>query len=188
MRITALIAVMAFALVGCPDVEDVPPPDDPAEAPVEPAELATPDWFQVDHDAQTVDIHMVAGTTSQNNYWNFRGYFGGQGEIVVPEGYEVTLTLVNEDPNMAHSAGIGELRATWPGSFSTPIEPVFAGAVTPNPTSMTESTMPGESDTITFVADRAGEYALVCYVVGHAAAGMWMPFTVSADGDAGVRN
>jgi FtsP/CotA-like multicopper oxidase with cupredoxin domain len=183
MRINALIAVFALGIVAC-EVEEAPPPEDrPAEAP---AALATPEWFQVDHDAQTVDIQMVAGSTSQNNYWNFQGFYGGRGGITVPEGYTVTLTLENRDPNMGHSAGVGELRDSWPGSFSTPIEPVFEGAVTPNPTSMTESTMPGESDTITFVADQAGDFALICYVVGHASAGMWMPFTVSAEGEAGV--
>jgi len=184
MRINALIAIFAVGLMACEAAD--PPADRPAETDAAPAGLTTPDWFEVDHDANTVDIHLVAGSTGDNNYWNFQGYYGGRGGITVPEGYTVTITLENRDPNMAHSVGVGERQASWPGSFPTPVTPVFEGAVTENPTSMTESTMPGESESITFVAERAGDYALICYVVGHASAGMWMPFTVSADEEAGV--
>ena len=45
---------------------------------------------------------------------------------------------------------------------------------------MTDSTMNGETETITFTAGAAGEYALVCYVPGHATAGMWINFNVEA--------
>lgn len=185
MRIKALTAVLAFGLIACGDAAEAPA-DRPAQPDAAPAALTTPDWFQVDHDANTVEIHLVAGATNENNYWNYQGFYGGRGGITVPEGYTVTITLENRDPNMGHSVGVGERRASWPGSFPEPITPVFEGALTENPTSMTESTMPGESETITFVADQSGDFALVCYVVGHASAGMWMPFTVSTDGEAGV--
>jgi len=188
MRLKILSTALLFAIAACGDAEpaDQPAPGAPgAEQPAAVGELTTPDWFQVDNDAQTVTIELVAGTTSANNYWNFHGLFGGRGGITVPEGYTVTLTLRNQDPNMGHSVGVGERMATWPNSF-TQVTPIFEGAVTSNPTSMTESTLPGESETITFVADRAGDFALICYVVGHAASGMWLPFTVSADGTAGV--
>jgi FtsP/CotA-like multicopper oxidase with cupredoxin domain len=187
MRIKALTAALflGLGLTACADPDAPPPVDDPDVA-VEPAALQTPAWFVVDHDAQTVEMDIIAGTTSANNYWNFHGLYGGAGEIVVPEGYEITLTLINQDPNMGHSAGVGEVMATWPNNF-TEVVPVFEGAVTSNPTSMTESTLPGEEESITFVADRSGDFALICYVIGHAASGMWMPFTVSAEGEAGVR-
>ncbi len=188
MRIKTLTfaLIAGIGLTACGDPEPAPDVDAPAEEPAEPAALETPGWFMVDHDAETVEIELVAGTTSANNYWNFHGIYGGAGEVVVPEGYEITITLTNEDPNMGHSAGVGEIQATWPNNFSE-VVPIFDGAVTSNPTSMTESTMPGESETITFTVDQAGEFALICYVTGHAASGMWMPFTVSAEGDAGVR-
>ncbi|TVR64764.1 MAG: hypothetical protein EA422_05825 [Gemmatimonadales bacterium] len=194
MRIKTLSVALfvGLGLVACGDA-DAPPADAPADAPVAeeptaaPGELHTPDWFVVDHDAGTVQIDLIAGTSSANNYWNFHGLHGGAGEIVVPEGYEVSLTLINQDPNMGHSVGVGEIQSPWPNSFSQ-VTPLFEGAVTSNPTSMTESTLPGEQETITFVADQSGEFALICYVVGHAASGMWMPFTVSAEGEAGFRS
>jgi FtsP/CotA-like multicopper oxidase with cupredoxin domain len=185
MRLKVLSTALLFVIAACGDAEPADQPAPGAEQPAAVGELTTPDWFQVDNNAQTVTIELVAGTTSANNYWNFHGVFGGRGGITVPEGYTVTLTLRNQDPNMGHSVGVGERMATWPNSF-TQVTPIFEGAVTSNPTSMTESTLPGESETITFVANRAGDFALVCYVVGHAASGMWLPFTVSADGTAGV--
>jgi len=65
-------------------------------------------------------------------------------------------------------------------------QPVFEGAMTENPTDMASATMPGESESITFVADAAGEYTMVCYTPAHAATGMWIFFTVSAEGEAGL--
>jgi uncharacterized cupredoxin-like copper-binding protein len=52
---------------------------------------------------------------------------------------------------------------------------------------MIDATTPGEEETIQFVAERAGQYALVCFIPGHAAVGMWTYFNVSADGTAGVQ-
>jgi uncharacterized cupredoxin-like copper-binding protein len=52
---------------------------------------------------------------------------------------------------------------------------------------MMDATMPGQEDSITFVADTAGEYGMVCYIPGHAATGMYIYFNVSAEGEAGVQ-
>ena len=105
--------------------------------------------------------------------------------ITVPEGYTVNVSFVNEDPNMAHSFGV-EAQVGGYGPAPQP-NPAFAGAVSPNPTSMVEGTMPGESVDVSFTADTAGEYSIVCYIPGHAATGMWIRFNVSADGSAGVQ-
>ena len=40
--------------------------------------------------------------------------------------------------------------------------------------------------TLTFAADAAGDYAMVCYVAGHAVAGMHIPFYVTEDGTPGA--
>lgn len=190
MRITALSTLLLFGLVACgeqPAERDAAPADQADQPEAQAAGLSTPDWFQVDHDAQTVTMDITAGSTSANNHWNFNGYHGGAGEIVVPEGYEVTINLSNEDPAMAHSIGVDSRTSGFPANFTDP-QPVFEGGISENPTSLTEATMPGESETVTFTAEEAGEYSLVCYVPGHAVVGMYVLFNVSADGEAGVRD
>ena len=165
----------------------------PAEEATEPAggagaasdELQMPDWYQYDEAANTVTLDIIAGETSDLNYWNYNGYGNGDVTIVVPTGAEVTMNFTNQDPNLAHSVGIASFSSNPPASLDP--EPVFDGAISSNPTDMTQSTQTGESETITFTADQAGEYSLACYVPGHAVSGMWIGFTVSDDGEAGVR-
>ena len=154
--------------------------DTPVDTP-----LDTPEWMTVDAAAKTVTMDVVVGMTGANNNWNFNGLSNGEATIVVPEGYTVTLNFVNKDPAMAHSVGVSTKEAVWPPMFTT-VTPAFEGALSKNPTDMATSTMPNESETLTFVADKAGEYAMVCYLPAHATTGMWIGFTVSADGEVGV--
>jgi sulfocyanin len=145
-------------------------------------EMTMPSWYQQDGNAVSLDI--VAGQTPTGNYWNFNGAQNGAMTVVVPVGAEVTINFQNDDPNMAHSIGVSGDFDTAPAMVDP--TPVFAGAISSNPTSMTEATMPGQSETVTFTASEAGEYTLVCYIPGHAVSGMWIRFVVSADGEAGV--
>lgn len=185
MRIKAFAAMFIFALVvACEPGEEAPPPEETAP-PEAPAELAVPAWMEIDEATESVSIQLTAGASPANNYWNFQGNFGGSGEIVVPEGYTVEVTLDNQDPAMAHSLVVGELMPSYPNQFQE-VNPVFDGAATQNPRSLTEATLPGEQETISFTADQAGEYAFICYTTGHAASGMWVPFTVSAEGEVGA--
>ena len=146
--------------------------------------LSTPAWMQIDEAERRVTLDIVAGETEANSRWNFNGLYAGNGEIVVPAGYVVTINFENADPNQPHSVGIGEVENPYPSVFENPT-PVFAEAMTPN--AATSGTAPGGTDDIEFAATEPGEYAMICYVPGHAVAGMVIPFTVSADGSAGVR-
>jgi FtsP/CotA-like multicopper oxidase with cupredoxin domain len=196
MKRFAFLSALTVGLVACGGGDAAPPANDDAAAPVPavatPAgptaptgPMTVPDWYSVDHDARTVNLTVTAGTTPDNNYWNYNGFVRGALAITVPEGYEVTIDFINEDPNMAHSLGI----SAEVSNFMTPPvpTPVFEGAITENPQSMIDATMPGESETITFVADAAGNYSMVCYIAGHSAVGMWLFFNVSAEGEAGVQ-
>jgi FtsP/CotA-like multicopper oxidase with cupredoxin domain len=147
--------------------------------------MTTPDWFGVDHTARRVNLTITAGLTPVANNWNFNGYINGGMAINVPEGYTVNIEFTNRDPNMAHSLGI----SAETSNFSVPPQPtpVFPGAISQNPGSMVDGTMPGETETITFVAERAGNYSMVCYIPGHTAIGMWAWFTVTTGQEAGVQ-
>jgi uncharacterized cupredoxin-like copper-binding protein len=144
--------------------------------------LSTPDWMTIDATAQTVTMEIQAGGSDVNNYWNFNGLYAGNGSITVPQGYSVTINFTNSDPTQPHSLGIDEAQDSWPATFDAP-EPAFAGAITPDPT---VGTAPGGTATITFTAGAAGDYTMVCYVPGHAVAGMHIPFNVTADGTPGA--
>lgn len=189
---TGLAAAFTLALAACP-AEEAPPPEENGEATQTAqgaetaADLSTPGWMQVDHEAQTVRMEVVAGSDQTNNRWNFNGYANGNATVVVPEGYEVTIEFRNEDPANPHSLAIDSRTGPdWPATFQDP-QPAFEGAITEGAASMTESTQPGESEEISFTAERAGDYSMICYVPAHAATGMWILFQVSADGQAGVR-
>ena len=170
------LSITAFLLVACI-----------VAAPVLAQDLSTPDWMTVDKDAKTVSIEIIAGKTDANNKWNFNGFTAGEATVVVPEGFTVTLTFTNKDPNMVHSIGVGEKMDTYPPMLENPT-PAFEGAMSSNPTDMMNATKNGATETLTFTADKAGEFALVCYIPAHAATGMWIGFTVSAEGKAGLMN
>ena len=144
--------------------------------------MSTPDWMTVDETARTVTMEIQAGSSDVNNYWNYNGLYAGHGSISVPQGYTVTINFTNSDPTQPHSLGVDEAQDSWPATFDAP-EPAFAGAMTPDPT---VGTAPGGTASITFTVDAAGDYTLVCYVPGHAVAGMHIPFTVTADGTPGA--
>lgn len=158
--------------------------EEPADMAGPAGSLSTPAWMTLDETARTVSMDIVAGETEANNRWNFNGLYAGEGAIVVPQGYSVTINFTNADPNQPHSFGIDEPMDSYPATFDNP-EPVFAGAISPD--AATTGTAPNGTATITFTTDAAGEYVMICYIAGHAVAGMHLPFEVSADGSAGVR-
>jgi sulfocyanin len=185
MKRIALSTALLVGLAACGGSEPAegnasaaPATDAPAQA----GQMTMPDWLSVNGDVVEMDI--IAGQTSKGNYWNFNGAQYGEMTITVPVGSQVTINFRNNDPNMAHSIGISPGFSTAPAVVDP--TPVFAGAISANPTSMTESTLPGEVEVITFTASEAGEYSMVCYVPGHAVSGMWIHFNVSAEGQAGV--
>jgi sulfocyanin len=187
MKRFSVLALLG-ALAACGGGE--PAQDAPAAAveaaPATPTfgEMTTPEWFHVDEANRTVHMTITAGLTDALNYWNFNGAVNGSMAITVPEGYTVTVDLVNKDPVMAHSLVVLAQTDNFAAPGNTP---AFEGAATSNPTSMTDATMPGETESITFTASAAGNYSMVCLIPGHSAVGMWIYFNVSADGSMGVQ-
>ncbi|MSR21807.1 MAG: hypothetical protein EXR91_12685 [Gemmatimonadetes bacterium] len=194
MKPRFFLSVATLALVACGGGEPADtgagstPAGSAAPAPTAAAPsgpMTTPEWFSVDNTARTVRMVITAGFVPDNNYWNFNGATKGSMAITVPEGYTVSIEFTNRDPNMAHSLGISSETVNF--SIPPTPTPVFAGAISQNPGSMIDGTMPGETETITFVAERAGNYSIVCYIPGHTAIGMWLYFNVSTGGEVGVQ-
>lgn len=189
MKRSAFATALFLGLAACggSDTAEMDTPAESAAPAAAPAEtmsgaMTMPEWFTMDGSNVTLDI--TAGATDKGNYWNYNGYQFGEVTITVPVGANVTINFSNNDPNMAHSIGISEGFETAPAMVEAVA--VFDGAISENPTSMTEATLPGQSTSISFVASEAGEYSMVCYIAGHAVSGMWIHFNVSAEGEAGV--
>jgi sulfocyanin len=161
------------------------PAAQPAEAAAPSGPMTMPDWYKKDDATKTVSLTITAGATDANNHWNFNGGTHGSIAITVPEGYTVKIHFQNDDPAMAHSMGIVAETSGFGASMDP--TPAFPGAITTNPTSMTDATLPGKSEDVSFAADKAGNYAMVCFIPGHAATGMYLLFNVSSDGSAGVQ-
>ena len=104
-RISVLgISPLLLALVACGGgdsaSDSAPASSESSEPPAaaEPAPAATAsaaDWFQIDEGSMTVTINLVAGSTTDNNSWNFNGYYNGNATITVPEGYTVNVNFTS---------------------------------------------------------------------------------------------
>ena len=189
---STILTLGAVALFGCGNGEESSPgpateADAAAAADAAPSATMSADWISVDDAARTVGITLVVGGDDANNRWNFNGYANGEVTVVVPVGYTVTINFENRDPAHHHSVGVLARDAIYPAIFEE-ATPVFEGAITSNATSMTEATAPGGgTESITFVASEAGDFALVCAVPGHAVTGGWIGFEVSGSGESGLR-
>jgi len=194
---TGLAGLLSFALVACGGGEADAGSDSPAPAPAAPpaaAPAAAPsaaavgaDWVIVDEAARTVTINLIAGETTENNSWNFNGFANGEATVVVPEGFTVTINFSNADAANVHSVAVLDAPSGTPPVMFDGVSPVFDGAITSNATSMMEATANGQSESISFTADAAGDYALMCLIPAHGATGMWIGFEVSATGESGLK-
>jgi rusticyanin len=98
--------------------------------------------------------------------------------IVVPVGAQVTLSLVNADPDTAHGLVVATsgARSTYMPMMTA--QPAFSGSALWFLGVPTSAGM--HTGTITFTARTAGSYSYYCPVPGHAQKGMVGPFVVSA--------
>ena len=97
--------------------------------------------------------------------------------ITVPAGAQVSIQVINADPDTAHGLVIasGQARSSWMPMMTS--QPAFAGSAVwflGNPT-----TAGMHAGTLTFTAATPGTYQYLCPVPGHAQKGMAGTFTVS---------
>lgn len=132
-------------------------------------------WLTWNTSSHTTTLTLVAGLTNAISGFNFNGYGQGQMVISVPVGYHVTVNFSNQGA-LPHSAEVTpSADKNLPSNFPL----AFPGAASINPGS---GIVKGQTANFSFVANKAGSYALVCGVPGHAAAGMWDVFKVTAGG------
>ncbi len=136
-------------------------------------------WIAWDTAKHTATLTLIAGYSNAVSGFNFNGYGNGQMVISVPVGYHVTVDFSNQGL-LPHSAEVTpSADKNLPSNFPL----AFSGAASINPAS---GIVKGQTSNFSFVANKAGTYALVCGVPGHAAAGMWEVFKVTAGGQPSV--
>ena len=131
-------------------------------------------WLTVDSVAKTATFDLTAGHTQLNSGLNFNGFNDGKLTLTVPTNWTVVIRFANKDANLTHSAEVIDTIKPFPAG---PVEPpAFARAVTVR---LMEGLSSGGTDTVRFVANKAGSYMIFCAVPGHGLAGMWIRLKVS---------
>ena len=135
---------------------------------------APPLSLTADASAKTVSFAVVAGYNGANGGFSFDGYYGGNMEIDVPQGWSVTVACTNKGP-LNHSCAVVTDEAAS--------QPLFTGAATPNPGAGLAA---GQTATFTFKPDQTGTFRIACLVPGHEPQGMWIAFKVTGSGSPGA--
>jgi len=134
-------------------------------------------WLTVDTTAKTATFQLTAGLTQLNGGLNFNGFNDGKLMLTVPTNWTVVFRFVNHDPSLTHSVEVIDTIKPMPAG---PVEPpAFARAMT-NAARLMQGHGAGETDSVRFVANKAGSYMIFCAVPGHGLAGMWIRLKVSA--------
>jgi sulfocyanin len=131
-------------------------------------------WLTVDSTNKTATFQLTSGLTQLNGGLNFNGFNDGKLTLTVPAGWTVLIRFTNKDPNLPHSAEVIDTTKPMPAG---PVEPpAFPRATT---VKLMTGLGAGESDSLTFVANKPGSYMIFCGVPGHGLAGMWIRLKVS---------
>ncbi len=130
---------------------------------------------------QTVNLFLSMARHSENLSANFNGYANGQLVITVPVGYTVALHVTN-DGGIPYDIGV----------YDAAQHVAFAGSalsISDLENNPTAGIMPGNSQTLRFVANRVGNFRLEnmlyrypTHAPTHEPLGMWAQFRVVSSG------
>ncbi len=144
------------------------PPDLP---PLDPA--LEGNYLTYDGAKKNASFQLAAGTELGSQV-SFNGARRGARTLTVPVGWRVGIEFTNRDSDLPHSAAIVAGFEPLPEQLPPA---AFPQAQT---VKIEEGLLEGDSDEITFVADRAGRYLIACGVQGHAQRGQWIVLEVSS--------
>ena len=180
-RLACVLVAMAMVPLRAGLAQNPPaPPPAPAPAPAaRPAPTTQSpqvdgNWLTVDSTSKTATFQLTAGLTSFNSALNFNGFKDGGLTFTVPVNWNVVIQFTNHDANLPHSAEVIDTVKPMPAG---PVDPAFPHAETAR---LMQGIAADGKDTIRFTANKAGSYLIFCGVPGHALAGMWIRFRVSA--------
>jgi sulfocyanin len=130
-----------------------------------------PTW--VTTKGKVVNLTVIAAYNNALSGFSFNGYGKGQLTITVPKGDTVNVTFSNA-ASLSHSVQFTVFNKTLPTGG---VRDAFKGSHSANPAN---GVTKGVTQKFSFVASKAGKYMMICAVPGHAVAGMWDNFVVSA--------
>lgn len=167
MRRRTLAALGALALLG---LASAPIP----HAGPEKARAAEPVWARWDPASKTASLTITAAYNQVGSGFNFDGYNNGGLTITVPLGARVVVSYTNR-ADVPHSVVVTPYaKRTLVGNFPL----AFPGSASPNAgVGAARLKVP---QVFSFTAGKAGTYAIVCGVPGHAVGGMWDVLKVAA--------
>jgi alcohol dehydrogenase (cytochrome c) len=165
-----------FALGG--DTTQSPAPQVTApETPAPAQPSGQPQYLKLGDGPRTLELTLVASQGPAFGGMNFNGYGRGEMVVRVPLGYTVDVNFRNQSAQVPHSAmvtAIGQVDRTQ--GFA----PAFPGAQTENP----QFGITSGTQFFSFAANKAGRYALLCAIPGHAVSGMWNTLEIVPAGQA----
>ncbi len=140
------------------------------------APAQTAPFYALGKTEKTLNLDLNSGSSQANQGLNFNGFAKGELVVTIPVGWKVSITYKNVDAQMPHSIGVVPwTQRNGMGNFT----PAFAGAI-PTANFANGITKSGTPMSISFTADKAGQYAMICGVPGHAMGGMWDELDVSS--------
>jgi uncharacterized cupredoxin-like copper-binding protein len=135
-----------------------------------PAPQATP-GTELPYIGNEVSVRLVANELTSGKY-AFNGTTDGNMLIVIPEGMDLIITVINEG-QLVHDAHVYNSLLTSPLPVTLSADNTVGGAPAADP---------GNTDTGTAKTSglAAGKYSLVCLQTGHASNGMWVTLEISS--------
>jgi len=116
----------------------------------------TSKFLKVDSASKTVTLNLIAGYSTANNYENFNGYANGGMTITIPTGYTVQVKYYN---NGGIPVDFGVYTKNDRLAFKDAGDSIFT--MFENPAA---GVIPGQSETVKFVASTAGTYQIANFV------------------------
>ena len=138
--------------------------------PLDPA--LEPNYLTYDVAKKTANFQLATGNELGSQV-SFNGARRGGRTLTIPVGWRVGIEFTNRDPDLPHSAAVVAGVEPLPEQLPSP---AFPQAQT---VKIEEGLLEGDSDQMSFVADRAGRYLIACGVQGHAQRGQWILLEVS---------
>lgn len=137
-----------------------------------PAPIREADFLAYDSATKALTFQLSAGADS-SGLVSFNGAVRGTRVLTVPRGWTVTISFVNRDSLLPHSAVVVEQGVGIPEELPVP---TFVGAGSAR---LRNGLLNGSTEELEFVADREGKYLLACGVFAHAQRGQWIGLVVS---------